>query len=116
MHLASSIAVDDEDSDVNDDLMAITPNGAVVICPSDRWTLIVEKHPVLRGQSRVVADAIEQPDEIRQSRRSPNVWLCYRRRGSRFMCAVIAPRTGLLLTAYPTDAIKAGGLVWRRSE
>jgi hypothetical protein len=37
----------------------------------DRWTPVVEKHPVLRGQTRLVADSVEQPDEIRQSHRSP---------------------------------------------
>jgi hypothetical protein len=98
------------------DFMAITSNGVAVTCASDRWALIVDKHPDLQGQSRAVQNTVEDPDEIRRSRRVPNTWLCYRRRESRFLCAVIATQTGMLLTAYPTNAIKVGEVIWTRSE
>ena len=96
--------------------MAITPNGVAVTCASDRWARIVEKHRDLRGESPAVREVVEDPDEIRQSKRASNTWLCYRRRKSRFLCAVIAAQTGTLLTAYSTDARKVGEVIWTRSE
>ena len=108
-------SVDAEDLADDDGVWAVTPTGVPIICPADRWQLILEKHPILRGESAAVRDTIERPDEIRRSRRSAEVWLCYRRRDRRYLCAVIVPATGMLLTAYPTDAIKAGEVIWTPS-
>lgn len=59
--------------------------------------------------------ALENPDEVRQSRTDSKMLLFYKgERSKRWTCAV-AKRTddqGLLITAYPTDAIKEGVRVW----
>jgi hypothetical protein len=96
--------------------LAVTPTGAVVACAASRWDAIVEKHPVLAGLTESVRETIAQPDEIRRSRWDPRIWLCYRRRQGRLLCAVIAPESGTLVTAYPTDSMKAGEVIWTRSE
>jgi hypothetical protein len=76
----------------------------------------VAKHPVLDGHANAVRDAIQAPIEIRRSRWATDVWLCYGPFKARLVCAVIAPRTGALITAYPTDALKPGDRIWTPSE
>ena len=54
-------------------------------------------------------------EQIRQSRSDPQVLLFYHAQASsRWVCAVAkrAADQGILITAYPTDAIKEGTQVW----
>lgn len=95
-----------------------TPLGFVVRCPRAYWEFIVtEKHPVLAGREREVRAALSDPDEIRRSRKDPQVFLFYRGAAPRWLCVVVRREdgTGLLITAYPTDTVKAGEVVWTRS-
>jgi hypothetical protein len=82
----------------------------------ERWSLIVStKHPVMSGREDDVRAALQSPDEIRRSRRDAEVFLFYRReRPGRWTCAVVRRRAtdGLLVTAYPTDAMKEGDQIW----
>jgi hypothetical protein len=94
---------------------AVTPNGVAVECSAERWTVILRRHPALSGLANEIRRTIEDPDEIRRSRWDSDVWLCYRRRQARWLCAVIAPRSGRLVTAYPSSAVKAGDLIWTPS-
>ena len=91
---------------------ASTPTGATIACTADRWDTIIVKHPVLDGRQADVMNAISSPSEIRESRWDPLVWLCYGSFQERLLCVVIRPGTGLLITAYPTDAVKQGDVVW----
>ena len=96
-----------------------TPLGFVVSCSREYWAFIVaQKHPALSGREQEVAQVLAGPDEIRQSRKDPNVYLFYRGRSPRWLCAVARQEqeTGFLITAYPTDALKAGVTVWTRSK
>jgi hypothetical protein len=99
----------------SDGFLAMTPTGAIVECSRERWAFIVEKHPPLAGLLEAIRLTIEAPDEIRRSRWAPDILLCYRRRDPRWLCAVIAPKSETLVTAYPTDAVKAGDLIWTPS-
>lgn len=82
------------------------------------WKLVVTaKHPVMVGCESDVRDVLENPDEIRQSRRDPAVYLFYRsERVGRWVCAVAKRLNGdgFLITTYPTYAIKEGVRVWPR--
>jgi hypothetical protein len=82
------------------------------------WNYIVTvKHPVMNGRERDVRHTIESPDEIRQSRRDPTVYLFYHTQSlGRWVCAVVKrlDGDGFLVTAYPTDAIKEGIRIWPR--
>jgi hypothetical protein len=95
-----------------------TPLGYTVHVRRDRWELIVgTKHPVMRGREGGVQDALANPDQIRLSRSDPEVHLYYRAyRPRRWVCAAVKRLNGdaLLVTAYPTDAIKAGEQLWTR--
>ena len=93
-----------------------TPLGFRVRLTRSRWELIRSvKHPAMSGKERSVRAALENPDEIRQSRSDSKVFLFYKAEQSkRWVCAVAreAAGYGFLITAYPTDAIKEGVRVW----
>ncbi len=95
---------------------ARTPLGFVVRITRARWELIVTvKHPVMAGRESSVKTALENPDEVRQSRTDPNMLLFYKAEASRrWVCAVTRQTDddAFLVTAYPTDAIKEGMRIW----
>jgi hypothetical protein len=95
-----------------------TPLGFAVRCTRGYWEFIVtHKHPVLRGRDQDVVQVLADPDEVRRSRKDPDLLLFYRGDSPRWLCAVARREdgTGFLITAYPTDAIKAGETIWTRS-
>ena len=96
----------------------VTPLGFSVRCTRAHWAFLVShKHPALAGHEEDVRRALEDPDEVRRSRKVPDVLLFYSGRAPRWLCAVARREndTGFLVTAYPTDAIKAGETIWTRS-
>lgn len=96
-----------------------TPLGFSVRCSKAYWDFIVsEKHPVLRDHEDDIRKVLSDPDEIRRSRKDPDVLLFYRGKSPRWFCAVTKheKEEGFLITAYPTDAIKAGEVIWKKSK
>ena len=98
---------------------AQTPIGLRVRVPRERWALIVRmKHPAMLGRENDVWQALEHPEEIRQSRTDENVLLFYRpEKPERWICAVVKridQHDGFLITAYPTDAVKEGQTIWNK--
>ena len=93
-----------------------TPLGFSVRVTRARWELITTmKHPVMAGRESSVRLALESPDEVRQSRTDPEMFLFYKaEEARRWVCAVAkqARDRAFLVTAYPTDAIKEGIRVW----
>jgi hypothetical protein len=70
----------------------------------------------MSGRQRDIQETLENPGEIRRSRKDPNVYLFYRvKRPKRWLCAVVKrlEGEGFLVMAYVTDAIKIGESVWR---
>jgi hypothetical protein len=97
----------------------LTPIGFTVRCTRQYWKFIVtHKHPILAGREEEVKSALQEPSEIRRSRKDPAVYLFYREVASRWICAVARrdEDSGFLITAYPTDTIKAGEATWTRSK
>ncbi len=96
----------------------LTPLGFHARVTRSYWDLIITiKHPVMAGREQDVKRALEEPEQIRQSRSDLNVYLFYRsERIGRWVCAVAKQLNGdgFLITAYPTDAVKEGELVWHR--
>lgn len=95
-----------------------TPLKFSVRCTRAYWEFIVSyKHPVLRGHEREIEEVLADPDEARLSRKDPSVLLFYRGTGPRWLCAVARREdgSGFLITAYPTDTIKAGDTIWKKS-
>lgn len=98
--------------------VATTPLGFDIRVTEEYWELIVTiKHPIMHGRDAEVVRVLQEPDEIRKSRRDPAVYLFYREeRPGRWICAVARRLNGegFLITTYPTDAIKEGDRVWSR--
>ncbi len=96
----------------------MTPLGFRVRVTHGYWDLIVSvKHPVMAGREDDVRNALENPDEIRQSKSDEDVYLFYKaEREKRWICAVSRQtgESGFLITTYPTDAIKEGVQVWHK--
>ncbi|MBI4701823.1 MAG: DUF4258 domain-containing protein [Deltaproteobacteria bacterium] len=95
-----------------------TPLGFSVRCTRAYWEFILTyKHPVLRGREQDIERVLRDPDEVRRSRKDPDVLLFYRAVTPRWLCAVARREdgSGFLITAYPTDTIKMGRTVWTRS-
>lgn len=94
-----------------------TPLGFQVRVTCAYWDLITTvKHPIMAGREAEVRQVLERPEEIRQSRSDPAVYLFYRAAGQRWICAVAKRLNGdgFLITTYPTDAIKEGARIWPR--
>ena len=94
-----------------------TPSGFSVSVDNQRWRLIVaQKHPVLTGQEVLVKDMLMNPDQIRKSKLDGSVYLFYRLvKEKRWICAVVKHQNSsgsFLITAYPTDAVKEGEVIW----
>jgi hypothetical protein len=107
-----------EDPDITLFVVA-TRLGFTVRVTKKQWEKIVsEKHPVMAGRERDVRDVLSNPEEIRQSKRDPMVFLFYvREKPGRRLSAVVKKvdnEDGFLVTAYPTDAIKEGERRWTK--
>lgn len=96
-----------------------TPLGFSVRVTKEYWRMIsTQKHPIMEGKEELVRETIQNPEEIRQSKSDPSVYLFYRTvRSKRWVCAVIKERnenSGFLITSYITEAIKEGERIWTR--
>lgn len=77
-------------------------------------------HPELTGHEDWVANALLHPEEVRRSISDPSVMLFYQFRsntivGDKWFCVVAKYVEGdaFVVTAYLTDKLKKGDLVWR---
>ena len=68
-----------------------TPLNFSVHVTQSYWNLIVTvKHPIMAKRKLDVKEAIEKPEEIRQSRKDPAIYLFYKSKGvGRWTCAVV---------------------------
>lgn len=96
-----------------------TPLGWTVEIGRAQWKRISTiKHRSMAGREADVRQVLREPKIVRQSRKDDDVYLFYRgERPGRWICAVakrVDEETGFLITAYVTDAIKQGELIWPR--
>jgi len=65
-------------------------------------------------KARILKDT-GKPDEIRQSKIDKDVFLYYKQY-DRLYCVVVrhAGMAGFLITAYPTDKVKEGDVIWTK--
>lgn len=94
-----------------------TPLGFTVRTTETYWQRLMVKHPDLEELEELVQQALRSPDEVRRSRRDSDILLFYLVRAQKRWVVAVARRLkneGFLITAYQTDAIKEGELLWRR--
>jgi len=91
-----------------------TPLNVEVKTTARYWEyFITMKHPIMKGEEHIVKTTLQFPDEIRQSRTDKNVFLYYKQ-FDRVYCVVVrhTGMEGFLITAYPTDKVKEGDVIW----
>ncbi|HZG40840.1 MAG TPA: hypothetical protein VEZ50_19350 [Nodosilinea sp.] len=92
-----------------------TPLGFTVRTSHTYWQKLITKHPDIASLEDLVHQTLQAPDEIRQSSRDEGILLFYRlRKTQRWVVAVARHLNGegFLITAYQTDAIKEGVVLW----
>jgi hypothetical protein len=78
-------------------------------------------HPEMAGQTPRIAEALANPDRIVRSRTDVTVELFYKWYPSspvtaKFLCVVVKtlPDDQFIITAYYTDAVKRGEVLWEK--
>jgi hypothetical protein len=93
----------------------VTPLGFTVRTSEGYWQRLMGKHPDLEELEELVTLTLASPDEIRRSSRDAGVLLFYRQRQEKRWVVAVARRLngdGFLITAYQTDGIKEGEMLW----
>src|ERR671918_377374 len=87
----------------------------------ERKLYLETEHPEMTGQIHRIAETLANPDKIIRSRTDTTVELFYRHYPStpvtsKFLCAVVKalPDDHFIITAYYTDAMKRGELLWEK--
>ena len=93
-----------------------TPLNIEVRTTVQYWEYLVTfKHPVMKSKADIVKSVLQMPDEIRQSKVDKDVFLYYKQ-FDRLYCVVVkhAGTEGFLTTAYPTEKVKEGDVIWTK--
>ena len=93
----------------------------IIRITSERWGHISGDHPEMAGELEKVRSTLLAPDRIVRSRTDPKVELFYRDFettliGRKFLCVVVKVSADdmFMITAYFTDSIKKGEILWER--
>ncbi len=86
---------------------------------SDERLVHILEHPEMEGLEAAIAETLAKPECVIQSLSDERARLYYRyylgtRVGDKFLCVVVKLTDGdaFVLTAYLTDRVKRGTLVW----
>lgn len=76
-------------------------------------------HPEMKQMETAITETLERPEKVIESLSDPEAQLYYRfylgtRVGDKYLCVVVKIKEtdAFLLTAYLTDTIKKGELIW----
>jgi len=94
----------------------LSPIGCTVRGHLYHWFLVCNKHPEIADLLAEFKDTIAGPELIVLSKTDPAVYLCYQRHQNYWLSAVCKRLNGegFLITAYITDKIKEGKLIWQK--
>jgi hypothetical protein len=94
--------------------------GRSVRLTDERWRH-VEEHPEMRGLQQALAETLLEPEIVVESASDPEATLHYRFYrhtvvGGKHLCVVVKNRgdDAYVVTAYLTDRVKKGIVLWRR--
>lgn len=84
-----------------------------------RWKHITTTHPEMKKYRKEIVETISEPDLIKQSIYSKNVYLYYKYysnilQGKHVSVVVKVNEDKFVITAYITDKIKRGEEVWKK--
>jgi len=88
----------------------------------ERLSHLESDHPEMAGQISRIADTLSYPDQILRSRTDATVELFYKWYTAtpvtaKFLCVVVKalPDDPFMITAYHTDAVKRGEVLWQKT-
>lgn len=85
----------------------------------ERWNHIIETHPELKEMLKELEGTLQDPESIKKSVYNENVVLFYRYYEhiyeGKYMCVVVNLDNESIVTAYITDRIKRGEILWEKS-
>jgi len=94
--------------------------GRTIRLTDERLKHILE-HPEMNRMSRAIEETLSNPKRVIQSMSDPDAHLYYRfyigtRVGDKYLCVVVKIRQqdAFVLTAYLTDTVKKGKVIWPR--
>ena len=94
----------------------VSKMGKKISTTKEYWDFIVTiKHPIMEGKEKEVQEALKEPDEVRKSKKDKSVYLYYK--GGKIITCVVCKHlngAGFIITAYQTEKIKEGKLVWKK--
>ena len=95
--------------------------GKMVRLDDERWKHILE-HPEMENQSFKIKETLADPDEVRKSVHVSSIWLFYKfyistpvTRKYLLVIVKILNEEGFIVTAFFTDSVKKGGIVWKKN-
>ena len=94
-----------------------TPLKKTVRITKQYWNYLVSvKHRVMANKEAIVQEVLSEPDTVRKSKIDENVFLYYKLK-DKLYCVIVKheDEAGFLITAYPTDKVKEGEIIWTRS-
>jgi hypothetical protein len=85
----------------------------------ERWNHIIDTHPEIKELIKELEGALLDPELIKRSVYNENVVLFYRHYKhiyeGKYMCIVVRLDERLIVTAYITDRIKIGDVIWKKN-
>lgn len=94
--------------------------GNEIALTEERWEHILATHPEIRPYKDRLAAVLESPDIVKKSRRDENIFMYYKwcddmLSGKYLLVVVKYSDRNFVVTAYITDRIKEGEVVWKKS-
>ena len=90
-----------------------------IILTEERWKHITGAHPELANKLEEIKGTLEDPELIKRSVYDGDVVLFYRYYEhiyeGKHICVVINLNKELIVTAYITDRIKSGEVLWKKN-
>lgn len=87
----------------------------------ERLNHLETDHPEMNDQAERIAETLLAPDEVRQSKSDQQVELFYKLYAktpvtTKFLCVVVKASSSdhFIITAYYTDSIKKGVILWEK--
>ena len=94
----------------------LTPLNAKIRTTREYWNYVVNfKHRPMKNKEDIVKETLSNPDKIYKSKIDQNVYPYYHQ-FDKIYCVVAKHfgEVGFLITAYPTDKIKEGEIIWKK--
>ncbi len=81
----------------------------------ERYLHIILRHPEILDKENEIKEALENPDFIKESKHDNTVLLFYKSSNKEYIVVVVKRvEKAFVLTAYATDFIKEGDMIWKR--